>query len=116
MSGFTRVQFKEGEVIFSTGDQADKLYVVEKGAIELFDPRSSQPFAQVAQGQSFGEQSILSQGIRSATAVALEDAECIEISGEGLRKLLANQPDLATAVFEALLLQLHMHNTLRTGA
>jgi len=116
MSGFARVQFKKGETIFSAGDLADKLYVVEKGAIQLLDPRFSQPFARVAQGEPFGEQCFLSQGVRSATAIALEDAECIAISGEGFRKLLASQSPLMTSLFEALLLQLHMHNTLRSGA
>lgn len=54
--------------------------------------------------------------MRSATAVVLEDAECIAISGEGFRMLLASQSPLVTSVFEALLLQLHMHNTLRRDA
>lgn len=116
MSGFARVQFKKDKTIFSAGDLADKLYVVEQGAIQLLDPRFSQPFARVAQGEAFGEQCFLSQGVRSATAVVLEDAEGIAISGEGFRKLLASQSPLVTSVFEALLLQLHMHNTLRRDA
>jgi len=112
MSGFTKVQIKEGEMLFWAGEVANKLYIVQKGAIQLLDPRSSQPLAKVVKGESFGEQCILSDGIRSATAMALEDTECIEIGGDGLRQLLAAQSPLITSLFQALLLQLHMHNTL----
>ena len=112
MSGFGKVHFKAGETIFLAGDLADKLYIVEKGSLQLLDPLSKQPFATVVQGQSFGEQSILSHGVRSVTAVALEDAECLAINGTGLGQLLARQHPLITPLFEALLLQLHMHNTL----
>lgn len=112
MSGFVKVQFKEGETLFSAGDSAEKLYILQKGSVQLLDPRASQPFATLVQGESFGEQAILPHAFRSATAVALEPAECIEITGEGLRQLLASQPPLITPLFEALLLQLHMHNTL----
>jgi len=112
MSGFTKVQFKAGDVVFWAGDVADKLYIMEKGAIRILDSRSSHPFATLVQGESFGEQCILSTGIRSASAMAMEDTECIEIGGEGLRQLLAAQSPLMRSLFEALLLQLHMHNTL----
>lgn len=112
MTGIVRVQFKEGSTVFSAGDLAEKLYVVEKGVIQLLDARSGRPLATLVQGSSFGEQCMLSRGVRSATAIAREDAECIEISGEGLRQLLAAQSPLMISLVQALLLQLHMHNSL----
>jgi CRP-like cAMP-binding protein len=112
MSGFVKVQFKDGEKIFSAGDPADKLYILEKGKIQLLDATAGQPFAQLKEGESFGEQAILTHGVRSAAARALGDVECIEITAAGLRQLLANQPSIVTSMFEALLLQLHMHNSL----
>lgn len=112
MSGFTRVQFKANDVLFWTGDVADTLYIVEKGTVRILDSRSSHPFATVGKGESLGEQCLLAHGVRSASAIALEDTECIAISGEGLRHMLAAQSPLITPLFEALLLQLHMHNSL----
>ena len=112
MSGFKRVQFKANDVLFWAGDEADKFFIVEKGSVRILDSRSSQPFATVGKGESLGEQCILSHSVRSASAIALEDTECIAISGEGLRHMLASQSPLMTPLLEALLLQLHMHNSL----
>lgn len=112
MSGFTSVQFKANDVLFWTGDVADTLYIVEKGTVRILDSRSSHPFATVGKGEWFGEQCLLFNGVRSASAIALEDTECVVVSGERLRQVLAAQSPLMTPLFEALLLQLHMHNSL----
>ena len=70
MSGFVKVQFKAGERLFSAGDPADKLYVIEEGSVQLLDGKTGQPFATLVQGESFGEQAVLAHGVRGATAVA----------------------------------------------
>lgn len=116
MSGFVKVQFKAGERLFSAGDPADKLYVIEEGSVQLLDGKTGQPFATLVQGESFGEQAVLAHGVRGATAVAQGEVRCIEITGAGLRQLLASQPPIVNSLFEALQLQLHMHNVLRQRA
>ncbi len=35
MSDFQKVQFQAGELIFKAGDQADHLFVIETGVVEL---------------------------------------------------------------------------------
>ena len=65
-------------------------------------------------GASFGEQAILAGGVRSVSARAKGDVICVQISAEALKKMLENSPGIIKPVFEALLLQLYMHNDIRS--
>ena len=47
------------------------------------------------------------------SAKAKGEVTCIEISAEALRKLLGSSPGIIQPVFEAILLELYMHNDLR---
>jgi CRP-like cAMP-binding protein len=113
MNDFELVHFKPGEQLFSAGDQADKLYVVQQGTVEMVDASTGQAFAAVSAGQSFGEQALLPGGIRSASAVARDEVTCLFIEAESLRSLLEKQSPILAPMFEALLLQQSMHNALR---
>jgi CRP-like cAMP-binding protein len=113
MSGFERVQFEPGELLFNAGDPADKLYVVESGTVQMLDAKTRAPFANVGKGQSFGEAAILPGGIRSASAVAVDAVSCLVISGANLQEMLARQSPILLPLVETLLLQQSMHNALR---
>jgi CRP-like cAMP-binding protein len=113
MSGFNEVQFTAGTYLFKAGEPADKLYILKEGFVSLLDAVSLKPFARLHQGESFGEQAVLAGGVRSATAVADGDVVCLEITALGLRQMLQKESSILTPVFEALLLQLYMHNALR---
>lgn len=116
MSGFTEVHFKSGACLFKAGEPADKLFILKEGFVSLLDAVHHKPFARLHQGDSFGEQAVLAGGVRSATAVAYGDVVCLEITALGLRQMLQKESAILTPVFEALLLQLYMHNALRQVA
>jgi CRP-like cAMP-binding protein len=116
MSGFTEVHFKSGACLFQAGEPADKLFILKEGFVSLLDAVHHKPFARLHQGESFGEQAVLAGGVRSATAVADGDVVCLEITALGLRQMLQKESAILTPVFEALLLQLYMHNALRQVA
>ncbi len=65
-------------------------------------------------GESFGEQALLAGGVRSAAAQAVAETVCLEITAQGLRELLAKEGGITTQVLEALLLQLYMHNAIKS--
>ena len=88
-------------------------FVLKAGEIELFDPDSNKQIAILKPGASFGEQAILDGGVRAVSAKAKGEVTCIEISAEALRKLLGSSPGIIQPVFEAILLELYMHNDLR---
>jgi len=54
--------------------------------------------------------------IRGATAISDDGTILLEITAEDLRTLLKTASPILTAVFEAMMLQLYMHNALRTKA
>lgn len=115
MNSFEEISLEEGQVLFKAGDPADKLYLIQSGAIHMADKTSGAVIATLQSGESFGEQAMLQGGIRGASAIAKEPSVCLEITADGLRNMLKQQSPILTAVFEALLLQQNMHNGLRTG-
>ena len=113
MSDFEKVNFNAGEFLFKAGDQAENLYIVQSGSVEMLNENTGVSFATLGEGESFGEQAILAGGIRGASVKAKEDVVCLVITAEALKSLLAKQAPMMTPVFEALLLQQSMHNHLR---
>ncbi len=113
MSAFAEVSFAAGAHLFEAGQAADKLYIIKQGSVELLDSRSGQIFATLSAGQPFGEQAVLSGGVRSATARAKEDTVCMELTATGLQQVLEKENEMSRIVFRALLLQLYMANQLR---
>jgi CRP-like cAMP-binding protein len=116
MNDFVEVRFQPGERLFSAGDPADKLYVIQSGTVQMLDAKSGTVFASLGAGQSFGEQAMLPGGIRGASVQALDEVVCLEITAQSLKEFLANQAPLMLSVFECLLLQQSMHNALRKRA
>lgn len=54
MNDFEEVKFAPGERLFTAGDVADKLYLIVKGTVQMLDAKSSQPFADLKEGESLG--------------------------------------------------------------
>ncbi len=108
------VEYSDGEVLFNKKDSATNFYVLKSGEIELFDPDTNKKLAILEKGASFGEQAILAGGVRSVSAKAIGNVICIEITADALKKMLDSSAGIIKPVFEALLLQLYMHNDLRS--
>ena len=112
MSEFESQTYADGETIFSIGDLAEHLYVIEKGTVDLIDAKEN-VFASAYADQSFGEAAILQGGVRSAGARANGEVNCRRISPAVASELLLIQSPLLIVILEALLLQQSMQNTLR---
>jgi len=114
MSQFETISFEPGQRIFNAGDNADKLYIIQSGVVELVS-ESGQVFAQVGESQPFGEQAILVGGIRAAGAQAQGEVTCVFIDANNANQLLKSYSPLLVPIFEGLLLQQSMQNSLRQG-
>lgn len=112
MNDFNEISLTKGQVLFEAGAPADKLYFIQSGAIGMAD-KTGRVFVTLKEGESFGEQAMLQGGIRGATAIAVVDSICQEITVDGLRDMLKHKSPIMIAVFEALMLQQNMHNDLR---
>ena len=116
MSSFEEIRLVEGQTLFKAGENADKLYFIKTGSIQMADKNSGAVFATLREGDSFGEQAMLQGGIRGATAIAGESTVLLEITAESLRSLLRTASPILTPVFEAMMLQQNMQNALRAKA
>ena len=104
-SSMSSTSLRRGEILFSEGDDGDKLYVVTEGKIKLGrtspDGRENL-LAILGPGQMFGELSFFDPGPRSATATAVTDAELKSLGHEALSPVLNAHPDVAHALLNQL--------------
>jgi CRP-like cAMP-binding protein len=110
---FYEVLVRPGNYLFREGDPADHLYVVISGSIEIRLDSSNFLIATLGDGECFGEQAMLYQGRRGASAYAREQAICLEITTEILAKAIESQPTLVQKALRAMMLQLIHRNEMR---
>tara|TARA_S200000501_G_C20787854_1_gene728080 strand:+ start:149 stop:490 length:342 start_codon:yes stop_codon:yes gene_type:complete len=109
---FNKLNYSDGDVIFEEGDSANQVYMIESGSVKIINRKFNHEIAVLSKGDTFGEQSLIAGGIRSASAVSIGKTNCLEITAKGLQDLLSKQGGIATVALEALLLQLSMHNSM----
>src|ERR1051326_791080 len=90
--------FDKGETVFSFGDAGDSLYIVRRGAVQVFVENTEGEkiiLGENLPGELFGEISLLDGGSRTATAVATDETECFVLSREHLLELITKHPHAA---------------------
>ena len=95
-------RFGAGEAFVTAGREGETFYVVASGSVAV---RAGTPLTDVAtlrRGQSFGEMSLLTGEVRSATVVALEDAVLLELDREAFAKHFAQHPERAAELAAVL--------------
>jgi CRP-like cAMP-binding protein len=100
----TERAFSTGEIIFGEGETGDELFVVAQGEVEIFiTPDMVYPDVSDAQeetivtalkcGQSFGEMTLVDQGLRSATARATQkNTRVVVFQSNCLKQLCEEYP------------------------
>jgi CRP/FNR family cyclic AMP-dependent transcriptional regulator len=94
-----------GATLFQAGEPGDSLFVVQAGEVELYikDTAGQKIVLTVSsRGEIFGELSLLDQGARTATAVALVDSELLELDRDDLLLLFKKTPAAALALLAAM--------------
>jgi response regulator RpfG family c-di-GMP phosphodiesterase len=92
-----RRQFRSGEIVFNEGDTGTSLFIVRRGLLKVVRPTYDDRLvlARLEPGQAFGELAVLNATPRSASVIAIEDCETIEIEKHDLDAVL-DQYALAT--------------------
>jgi hypothetical protein len=111
--GGVALAYAAGDMLFSKGDTAELFFVITEGQVSLFEPTTGYEMAVIGPGDSLGEQSILMGGVHSLSARAITRVVCTTVRADRLRTILDQQSGVVKPVFEAILLQLSMHNELR---
>jgi hypothetical protein len=94
--------FASGATIISEGDQADALYVLAHGNVQVTvhgaNGAEERPIAEIAAPDYFGEIGLLEGIPRTATVTALDECRCERIDGDTfLEALTASPPSTALA-------------------
>ena len=103
-----RRRFKRGDTIFHEGEAGDSLHVVDAGHVAI---RVTSLLGDVVTltvlgpGESFGEQSLLGGGRRTASAVCLDDVQTLAVDGEDFHALRARLPGVEAFLVEVLAAQ-----------
>lgn len=93
----------KGEQIIREGDEADKMYIIKKGAVDIYKGEGMQKtkITHLLPGAHFGEIALIDDSRRSATVVALDDCELLTISRKDFVDLLAHNETVALKIYRA---------------
>lgn len=99
-------RFSARELIFHQGDDADALYVIRYGSVQIrYDNKkddTSTIVRTLGSGSHFGEMGFIADEQRSAGVTALEDSELAVIEYSLLGKLLEQEPAIAVSFYRSM--------------
>jgi CRP-like cAMP-binding protein len=105
MSSMTQTRLERGDVLFTEGDQGDRLYVIREGKIKLgrrsADGRENL-VAILGPGEMFGELSLFDPGPRTAAAISVSDSRLVGLGHDALQPWLLRHPEVAQQLLKAL--------------
>jgi len=91
--------------LFNQGDVGNAMYLIESGRVRISirdDERQELTLAELAQGDFFGEMSLIDGRQRSADAQVIEDSRLAILSRESFLAFVRNNPDVALEMLSAL--------------
>ena len=97
--------YKKGEVIFREMTIGRAMYEIKSGKVGIFalyEKPEEQKLTELGEGRIFGEMAVVEVFPRSATAVALEDTEAVEIPAEDMQDYFNNHPEKLIEIMRAM--------------
>ncbi len=101
----TERQFRPRQVLFSAGDPAERVYLIVKGRVKIYQVAENGKeiiLDVVGKGGVVGDMAIVEDGERTACAMAIDDAMAVSISWEDFSHLLQQSPKLGFAMMELM--------------
>jgi small-conductance mechanosensitive channel len=97
--------YSTGEIPVRQGDQGDSFYFIKNGRVDVVvekSPGEKSVVATLGPGNFFGEMSLLTGAVRTASIVVKEDAEFIVIDKDSFGSTLVNNPSIAESLSHIL--------------
>ena len=96
--------FVPGDVVLDEGNANRALHIVARGRLRVTRRATGHdvPLCDLAAGMTFGELSIIEDGVASATLTAVTEAEVYSISMQALAQFLASHPGAAAKFWHAV--------------
>jgi len=99
-------------VLFSEGDEGDKMYVILEGEVRL--SINNQALGMEEDGGIIGEMALIEEAPRSATATASTDCVLAPMDLEAFTSLVQKKPEFAIYVMKVLSQRLRLANEILT--
>ncbi len=92
--------FAPGETVIRAGDPGSSMFVVHNGRVSVQISENGRPLtvATLSEGAFFGEMALFTGEPRTASIVAIEEAEVLEIGHEAMKAVFNNNPDLVESL------------------
>ncbi|HSE33905.1 MAG TPA: DUF1003 domain-containing protein [Pyrinomonadaceae bacterium] len=91
--------------LFSAGEKGDAMYLIQNGRVQISirdEDKNQVVLAELAQGDFFGEMSIIDGRQRSADASVLEDATLAVLSRDAFLSFVRTNPDVPLKMLSSL--------------
>ncbi|SPF31868.1 Cyclic nucleotide-binding domain protein [Candidatus Desulfosporosinus infrequens] len=102
----TVVHYAKGQIIFSPGDTADRIYLIEKGFVKIYrittDGRKVTVGSMRSSGQLMGLAETLYHGERTCFAGAINDSTLVVVRKSCMERLLVRHPLIAIKIATTL--------------
>jgi CRP/FNR family cyclic AMP-dependent transcriptional regulator len=92
--------FSAGDIIFSEGDPAQELFVIQRGCVEI--RRDARVVDTLDENSIFGEMALIDHAPRSATAIAATDVDLVPVGEKQFLFLVRETPYVALNVMRVL--------------
>jgi CRP-like cAMP-binding protein len=90
----TEQTFRSGDVIFREGDQADALYVLAEGNVEIsVGERGAINFIVGRPGEVFGWAALVEPYVRTGTAACTTDTKLLRVPSEVMERVMKKYPE-----------------------
>ena len=89
----TVITFRDGDYVVRAGDEGGEMYIVQSGAVEVVRPGT--PPIRLAQGEFFGEMSLLESLPRDADVRAVGETRVVVVSQGDLLMRIRRDPTFA---------------------
>lgn len=90
--------YENGSIIFKEGEKSDKFYMIKKGKVLIYKKMNDYQIItkdMLDEGEMFGEMSLLSDKIRTSSAICVGECVIAEADINNLKYLLRHNPDFA---------------------
>jgi small-conductance mechanosensitive channel/CRP-like cAMP-binding protein len=95
--------YAPGETIIRAGDAADSMFVIHHGRVEVRIAETNNGYQQrtiasLCEGNFFGEMALFTGEPRTASVVAVEETEVLEIGHQAMKQLFETNPELVESL------------------
>jgi CRP-like cAMP-binding protein len=98
----TEATYTKGTVIFSEGDSANALFILEKGSVDLKIGREKTVYSLTEQSDIFGWSSLVKNAQYTATAIANTDIQALKIDARKMNQVFNANSLFGLKVYQRL--------------